>query len=208
MELKLEVQLSGNPLTFSSMYLGCVSFLLLCLAFGKGYCLLNPPSIFLSEKNISISDGENEGKEGKWLTQHLTASSAVFKALRMGFLWVVEGEDQHFSTSSVGRLGAHQLYHLRPRSWEVVLKNQKKVCCSADMLSPCCWGKLAAACASAWRTLLQAAVGAPALAWAAACSSSGSLSGSRAVWHCQTPMLQKWRQDVTSAQLYMLSLRL
>lgn len=65
MELKLEVQLSGNPLTFSSMHLGCLSFLLLWLAFGKGYCLLNPPSVVLPEENIIISDGENERKEGK-----------------------------------------------------------------------------------------------------------------------------------------------
>lgn len=58
------------------------------------------------------------GKEGKWLTQHLTATSAVFKALRMGFLWVVQGADQCFSTSPVSRLGASQLCHLRHRCTE------------------------------------------------------------------------------------------
>lgn len=65
MKLKLEVQLSGNLPIFISMHLGYLSFFLVWLAFGKRYCLLNSPSVFLLEENIIISDAENEGKERK-----------------------------------------------------------------------------------------------------------------------------------------------
>lgn len=165
------------------MHLGCLSFSLLWLAFAKGYCLLNPPSVVLPEENIIISDGENEGKERKWLTQHLTATSAVFKALRMRFLRVVQEADQRFSTSPVSRLGASQLCHLgHPQ--EPAGPEHKKCSVPAAEESllqlvelpgePCCRVQ--------WMQQLLLSY---------CYSSSGSLSGSWAVWHHQTLMLQK-----------------
>jgi len=90
MELKLEVQLSGNALTFSLLHLGCLNFLLLWLALEEGWYLLHSASVVLSEENILIADGENKGRERKQLTQHLTVSPADFKALSMGLLRVVQ----------------------------------------------------------------------------------------------------------------------
>lgn len=163
MELKLEVQLPGNPLTYSSMRLGCVSFLL-WLAFGKGYCLLNPPSVFLSEKNIIISDGENKGKEGKWPTQQLQP----LQCLKLQEWHFLEWWRRQTSTSAQALWAGWVqvncvLWGTGPKgmspgaSWP-----RTQVCCSADLLCPCCWGKLATAHAAAWRTLLQGAVGAAA----------------------------------------------
>lgn len=205
MKLKLEVQLSGNLPIFISMHLGYLSFF---LAFGKRYCLLNSPSVFLLEENIIISDAENEGKERKWLTQHLTATSAVLKALRMGFLRVVQEADQHFSTSPVSKLGASQLCHLRLRSRGAVPRNQlgQNTSMLCRQASPCCWGKLATACGPAWRTLLQGAAGESALAELLLAAPLAACPA--AIWHCQTLMFQKWKPDVTSpAQLYVHSLR-
>lgn len=207
MELKPEMQLSGNPQTFSSMLLGYLSFLLLWLAFGKGYCLLNPPSVFLLEESFIISDGENKGKE----SQHLIGTSAVFKALRMGFLRVAQEADQHFSISPVSKLGTSQLCHLRFRSQGTVPRNQLAQNTCMLLCRQALSLLLRKACCSLWTCLENPAAGCSgrtSYCWAATCSSSGSLSSSWAIWHCQTLMLQKWRQDVTSpAQLYVHSLR-
>lgn len=141
------------------MHLGCLSFSLLWLAFAKGYCLLNPPSVVLPEENIIISDGENEGKERKWLTQHLTATSAVFKALRMRFLRVVQEADQRFSTSPVSRLGASQLCHLGHRSQGGIPRNQLAQNTSMLLCRHALSLLLRKACCSLWNYLESPAAG-------------------------------------------------
>lgn len=205
MKLKLEVQLSGNLPIFISMHLGYLSFF---LAFGKRYCLLNSPSVFLLEENIIISDAENEGKERKWLTQHLTATSAVLKALRMGFLRVVQEADQHFSTSPVSKLGASQLCHLRLRSRGAVPRNQLGQSTSMLLCRQALSLLLRKACHSLWTCLENPAAGCSgriSSCWAAACSSSGSLSSSYLTLSDTDVSEMEARRDISCSALCALS---
>lgn len=153
---------------------------------------------------------------GRWtkrkkITQHLTQNSAVFKALRMGLLRAVQEADWSFpqdlragwvQASSVLEPTAVSVWcpswgtgpdgpsaHLQeqavPKSGHAAVRT-----CSAsaaeERLPP---GELAAWCS-----------GCTSSCWDTAYGSFGSLLDNWAVWPWQTLLLNKWKQDMTSAQ--------